>query len=135
MSTDRDSYLILIYTLQDDSWRAALNLDGAVARMGFYGMDEEKLWMVSQLAGLHLWEWKAACTEDASGVTLKRVSKFGVGSDEMAFLRDPAHCACGSGRRPVPRTHQVGSHTAVLLAANCLRHGMLEGPALSSPVL
>lgn len=52
---------------EDDSWRAALNLDGAVARMGFYGAAAEKLWMVSQLAGLHLWEWRAACTEDAAG--------------------------------------------------------------------
>lgn len=52
---------------EDDSWRAALNLDGAVAKMGFYGAAGEKLWMVSQLAGLHLWEWKAACTEDAAG--------------------------------------------------------------------
>ena len=52
---------------EDDSWRAALNLDGAVARMGFYGASHAKLWMVSQLAGLHLWEWQAACSEDGPG--------------------------------------------------------------------
>lgn len=34
---------------EDDSWRAALNLEGAVSRMGFYGPDGQKLWMVSQV--------------------------------------------------------------------------------------
>jgi WD40 repeat protein len=59
---------------EDDSWRAALNLDGAVARMGFYGASGAKLWMVSQLAGLHLWEWRAACSEDAAGALWARAA-------------------------------------------------------------
>lgn len=52
---------------EDDSWKAALNLEGAVARMGFYGSSSEKLWMVSQTAGLHLWAWHDACCEDGPG--------------------------------------------------------------------
>lgn len=59
---------------EDDSWRAGLNLDGAVAKMGFYGESSGKLWMASQLAGLHLWEWAAACAEDAPGAECARVS-------------------------------------------------------------
>ena len=55
---------------EDDSWRAAINLDGAVATMGFYGASHAKLWMVSQLAGLHLWEWQAACSEDGPGTSI-----------------------------------------------------------------
>ena len=34
---------------EDDSWRGAVNLDGAVSRMGFYGAGGGKLWMVSQV--------------------------------------------------------------------------------------
>ncbi len=68
-----DDGLVAVFDLsegvdEDDSWRAALNLDGAVAKMGFYGASHAKLWMVSQLAGLHLWEWQAACSEDGPGM-------------------------------------------------------------------
>ena len=47
--------------------QAALNLDASVARMGVYGESGEKLWVVSHTEGLHLWEWQAACDEEASG--------------------------------------------------------------------
>ena len=62
---------------EDDSWRAALNLPGAVGRMGFYGGAAggggDRLWMASQLAGLHLWKWRAACREDAPGELREKV--------------------------------------------------------------
>eukprot|EP00891_Asterochloris_glomerata_P000591 jgi/Astpho2/591/Aster-x0944 len=46
--------------------QAALNLV-SVARMGFYGSQQEKLWCTSNVESLHLWEWAAACEEDAPG--------------------------------------------------------------------
>ena len=46
--------------------QAALNLV-SVAKMGFYGSQQEKLWCTSNVESLHLWEWAAACEEDAPG--------------------------------------------------------------------
>ena len=47
--------------------QAALNLGASVARMGVYGEAGERLWVVSHTEGLHLWEWQAACDEEAPG--------------------------------------------------------------------
>ena len=38
-----------------------------MARMGMYGESGGKLWVVSHTEGLHLWEWQAACDEEAPG--------------------------------------------------------------------
>ena len=46
--------------------QAALNLV-SVAKMGFYGSQQEKLWCTSNVESLHLWEWAAACEENAPG--------------------------------------------------------------------
>jgi hypothetical protein len=47
--------------------QAALNLDASVARAGVYGEAGEALWVLSHTEGLHLWEWQAACDEEAAG--------------------------------------------------------------------
>ena len=47
--------------------QAALNIETSVSRMGFYGQQAEKLWCQSSTEGLHLWEWAAACDEEATG--------------------------------------------------------------------
>ena len=50
-----------------DAMQAALNLDASVARMGLYEDASEALWVLSHTEGLHLWEWQAACDEEAAG--------------------------------------------------------------------
>lgn len=102
-----DDGLVLVFDFseqvdEDDSWRGALNLDGAVAKMGFYGTGGEKLWMASQLAGLHLWEWAAACSEDAPGA-LK--TYFAITKKRMTL--------------PFRRNNAVGSGRTGQLAAAC----------------
>ena len=47
--------------------QAALNIDISVSRIGFYGSRSEKLWCLSHTETLHLWEWEAACDEEAAG--------------------------------------------------------------------
>ena len=47
--------------------QAALNLDASVGRLGFYGEEREKLWCLSKMESLHLWQWQAACEEEAEG--------------------------------------------------------------------
>ena len=47
--------------------QAALNIDNSVSRIGFYGPAAEKLWVQTHTETLTLWEWAAACQEDASG--------------------------------------------------------------------
>ena len=57
----------LVISTSSTGAQAALNLDASVARMGVYGESGEKLWVVSHTEGLHLWEWQAACDEEAPG--------------------------------------------------------------------
>lgn len=38
-----------------------------MAQLGFYGRQGEKLWARSGVESLHLWEWVAACSEEAAG--------------------------------------------------------------------
>lgn len=47
--------------------QAALNLDASVGQLGFYGEQQEKLWCISKMESLHLWQWQAACEEEAEG--------------------------------------------------------------------
>lgn len=52
---------------EDDSFKAGLNLDASVSRMGFYGEQQEQLWCLSHTDTFHLWQWQAACNEDSQG--------------------------------------------------------------------
>ena len=52
---------------EDEGFKAALNIDTSVAQLGFYGRQGEKLWARSGVESLHLWEWAAACSEEAAG--------------------------------------------------------------------
>ncbi|EIE22062.1 WD40 repeat-like protein [Coccomyxa subellipsoidea C-169] len=52
---------------EDDSFKAALNLDASVSRLGFYGEQQEHLWCLSHTDTLHLWDWQTACDEEAEG--------------------------------------------------------------------
>lgn len=52
---------------EDEGFRAALNIDTAVANMGFYGPGGDKLWCCSGTETLHLWEWAAACDDESDG--------------------------------------------------------------------
>ncbi|KAG7672988.1 hypothetical protein Ndes2526B_g08485 [Nannochloris sp. 'desiccata'] len=54
---------------EDEGFRAALNIDTAVAKIGFYGGGGkgDKLWCCSGTETLHLWEWAAACDEELQG--------------------------------------------------------------------
>ncbi|KAK9909388.1 hypothetical protein WJX75_001502 [Coccomyxa subellipsoidea] len=52
---------------EDDSFKAALNLDASVSRLGFYGEQAEQLWCLSHTDTLHLWDWQAACNEESEG--------------------------------------------------------------------
>ena len=45
-----------------------MNIDTSVAKLGFYGQQGEKLWARSGVETLHLWEWQAACNDEAAGV-------------------------------------------------------------------
>ena len=44
-----------------------MNIDTSVAKLGFYGQQGEKLWARSGVETLHLWEWQAACNDEAAG--------------------------------------------------------------------
>ena len=52
---------------EDEGFKAALNIDTSVQRFGFYGPQGEKLWARSGIESLHLWEWAAACNDEAAG--------------------------------------------------------------------
>jgi WD40 repeat protein len=54
---------------EDEGFRAALNIDTAVAKIGFYGGGGkgDKLWCCSGTETLHLWEWAAACDDESQG--------------------------------------------------------------------
>jgi hypothetical protein len=52
---------------EDEGFRAALNIGTAPARLGWYGPGSAKLWCCSGTESLHLWEWAAACDDDAAG--------------------------------------------------------------------
>lgn len=43
-----------------------------MARLGFYGRQGEKLWARSGVESLHLWEWAAACNDEAAGARTGR---------------------------------------------------------------
>lgn len=52
---------------EDEGFKAALNIDTSVAKLGFYGQQGERLWARSGVESLHLWEWAAACNDEAAG--------------------------------------------------------------------
>ena len=47
--------------------QAALNSTPSVASCGVYGSQDSKLWALSQIESLHLWEWAAAVDEEVPG--------------------------------------------------------------------
>ena len=49
--------------------QAAANFSDAVTRLGFYGERKEKAWCLTGTQGLALWEWEAACDEEAEGAS------------------------------------------------------------------
>ena len=51
--------------------QAALNSTPSVASCGLYGPQDSKLWALSQIESLHLWEWAAAVDEEVPGETTK----------------------------------------------------------------
>jgi hypothetical protein len=53
--------------------------------MGFYGDQVQKLWCLSQTGSLHLWQWQAACDEEAQGTTLSFIM-HGKDGEEMRIL-------------------------------------------------
>jgi WD repeat-containing protein 89 len=52
---------------EDEGFRSALNIDTAVAKLGFYGPSGENLWCCSGTESLHLWEWAASCDDSIEG--------------------------------------------------------------------
>jgi WD repeat-containing protein 89 len=52
---------------EEEGFSAALNIGTAVAKLGFYGPSGDRLWCCSGTETLHLWEWRAACSEDGEG--------------------------------------------------------------------
>lgn len=52
---------------EDEGFKAGLNIETAVSRLGFYGNEKEKLWCCSGTETLHLWQWRDACDESTSG--------------------------------------------------------------------
>ncbi len=55
---------------EDEGFKAALNIDTSVAKLGFYGQQGERLWARSGVESLHLWEWAAACNDEAAGASV-----------------------------------------------------------------
>ncbi|GAX75396.1 hypothetical protein CEUSTIGMA_g2840.t1 [Chlamydomonas eustigma] len=51
----------------DDSFTAALNVGTSVEEVGFYGPQNEQLWVRTGTESLHLWEWKEATCVDRDG--------------------------------------------------------------------
>ena len=49
-------------------WQAGLNSTPSVASCGVYG---PKLWALSQVESMHLWEWAAATDEEVPGESFK----------------------------------------------------------------
>ena len=47
--------------------QAALNSTPSVASCGLYGPRDSKLWALSQIESLHLWDWAAAADEEVPG--------------------------------------------------------------------
>ena len=47
--------------------QAALNSTPSVAQCGTYGPGQAKLWALSQIETLHLWDWCAAADEEVPG--------------------------------------------------------------------
>ena len=102
---------------EDGSWRAALNLDGAVSRMGFYGPDAENLWMVSQvvrslplLASTRLhasyrysWGDHRHCSAHScnKAARLPRTREARLMRGACVALRRRRVCICGNGPLPV----------------------------------
>ncbi|CAL5219071.1 g834 [Coccomyxa viridis] len=52
---------------EEEAFRAALNSTPSVASCGLYGLQDSKLWALSQIESLHLWEWAAAIDEEVPG--------------------------------------------------------------------
>lgn len=50
-----------------DLMQAALNSTPSVSSCGLYGPQDSKLWALSQIESLHLWEWAAAADEEVPG--------------------------------------------------------------------
>lgn len=68
---------------EDEGFQAALNIDTAVARLGFYGPGGEQMWCASGTESLHLWEWAAACDDARDGGN----GALGQAADPRAALR------------------------------------------------
>lgn len=49
---------------EEESFKAALNIETAVARIGFYASQSDILWCTTGTETLYTWEWAAACRED-----------------------------------------------------------------------
>ena len=47
--------------------QAAVNFMDSVAKIGFYGPRNERLWCQTYTEGLHVWEWAKACEEASEG--------------------------------------------------------------------
>jgi WD40 repeat protein len=52
---------------EDEGFLAAVNIETAVSKVGFYGTNLERLWVTSGTETLHLWEWAAACSDGVEG--------------------------------------------------------------------
>ena len=53
---------------EDEGFKAAINIDTAVASIGFYGPHGgDSLWCCSGTETVHLWEWAAACDDAREG--------------------------------------------------------------------
>lgn len=52
---------------EEEGFRGALNLDTAVARIGLFGNQMEKLWCCTGTESLFFWDWLSGCTEDVEG--------------------------------------------------------------------
>ena len=99
---------------EDEGFQAALNIDTSVAQLGFYGAAApggERLWARSGVESLHLWEWGAACNDEAQGVQppllMSAWQEATAGTAGLGWVLLHAECVC------------VWQGSAVLNAAAC----------------
>ena len=62
---------------EEDSFVGALSISTSVARLGFFGTDDENLWLSSGTESLHWWGWKESCDPTisaAAGVTAESLT-------------------------------------------------------------
>ena len=140
---------------EEDSFVGALSINTSVARLGFFGTDDENLWCSSGTESLHWWGWKESCDptiSDTAGVTAESTTArdlLRIGTDPSDYIircyyddsESTMYCISGSkeGAVAVYPCHAFqtsivfGSHPAEVLLPGAKGHKDVVRDAIVIP--